>query len=248
MRLLLAAEPVEVTVPTPTGSGFGSTLHVVITAAAQLPGFPSVVPARPHLRGWSHLLAFVAALTLCPLAIVFSPGQRLSIGLFSGAVIALFGISAAYHVLFWGTRAEGIFRRLDHAMIFITIAATYTPIVVVAIPRAGQLTLLAVVWVGALAGATGQLVSSKSPRWLNVGLYVLIGWSILPAINYVWASLGVAGFVLLATGGLLHTVGALIYATNRPNPSPKWFGFHEVFHLFVVAAVASHYVLIAILL
>jgi len=133
-------------------------------------------------------------------------------------------------------------------MIFITIAATYTPVVVVAIPRSGQLVLLGVVWVGALAGATGQLLWSNSPRWLNVGLYILIGWSILPAIHYVWASIGVAGFVLLATGGLLHTIGAVVYALNRPDPSPTWFGFHEVFHLFVIAAVAAHYVLIAILL
>ena len=223
------------------------TISAVITTETR-PELDATGPIRPRLRGWSHFAAFIAAVTLCPLAIIFSPGQRLPVALYTGAVIGLFGISGAYHVFFWGTRGHGLFRRLDHAMIFLTIAASYTPVVLASLPRQGQIVLLTTVWVGALGGAISQLWWPRSPRWLNVALYVLIGWAILPAMNHIWTSLGAAAFSLIVIGGLLHTIGALVYATNRPDPSPRWFGFHEVFHLFVIAAIASHYIVIAMLI
>ena len=200
---------------------------------------------RPRLRGWSHLVAFVAAIVLCPLLIVFSPGLRLPAALYAGAVIGLFGISGAYHVVFWDTRAHGVFRRLDHAMIFVLIAATYTPIVVSSLPGRVGAALLAIVWAGAVLGALMQLFLPQPPRAVTVGLYLLIGWAIAPVMHLMWGRVGLAGVMLIATGGLLHTLGAVVYAREHPNPFPTWFGFHEIFHLFVVAAIASHYVVIA---
>jgi hemolysin III len=202
---------------------------------------------RPHLRGWSHVAACVAAIALCPLVIVYSPGLRIPVGLYAGAVIALFGISAAYHRVFWGTAAHELFRRLDHAMIFVAIAASYTPIALSSLPGRTGTILLVVVWTGAAGGALVQLALPHPPRTAMVALYVLVGWAIAPVVHLVWQAIGVAGFVLLVVGGLLHTIGAVVYARERPNPLPAWFGFHELFHLLVVAAIAAHYVVIAFL-
>ena len=202
---------------------------------------------RPHLRGWSHAAACVAAIVICPLVIVYSPGLRLPVGLYAGAIVALFGISAAYHRVFWGRAGHELFRRLDHAMIFVAIAASYTPIALSSLPgRTGTVVLL-VVWIGAACGSLIQLVLPHPPRTAMVALYVLVGWAIAPVVHVIWQTIGVAGFVLLVVGGLLHTVGAVVYAREWPNPMPAWFGFHEVFHLLVVAAIAAHYVVIAFL-
>ena len=210
-----------------------------------LPVYMLMNPTRPHLRGWSHVLAFGAAVTLCPLVIVFSPGQRLPVALYASSVMALFGISAAYHRVFWATRAYGFFRRLDHAMIFVAIAATYTPIVLAGLDGTPQRLVLWTVWLAAAAGVLTQLFWPGAPRWLTVTMYAVVGWIILPFVVTVWHSLGHVGFVLLLGGGLMHTAGAVVYATERPNPIPGWVEFHEVFHLCVIAAVALHYWLIA---
>jgi hemolysin III len=194
------------------------------------------------------MAAFVVAIALCPIVIVFSPGRRPAVALFATAVVGLFGISGAYHCLFWGTRAQGIFRRLDHAMIFVLIAATYTPVALAALPSPDRFVLLGTVWTGALLGALSSGFWPSAPRWLAMVLYIAIGWAVLPAAHQVWISVGVAGFILLLVGGLLHTSGAVVFATRRPDPSPAWFGFHEIFHVMVIAAIATHYVVIAFLI
>lgn len=224
----------EVTTPT--------TPEIPTLAAAAL-----VVP-RPLLRGWSHLAAGVAAVAIYPILIVFSPGIRLPVALFGAAVIGLFGVSGMYHCFFWGTRAHAAFQRLDHAMIFIVIAATYTPIALRGLSGSGRTAVLVLVWTGALIGAFTQLALPRIPRSITVALYLVVGWAIAPFVHQVWGSLGVAGFILLLTGGLLHTLGAVVYAVERPNPFPRWFGFHEIFHGLVIAAMASHYVVIAIII
>ncbi len=200
--------------------------------------------AKPHLRGWSHAAAAIAALTLCPIVIVLSPGARAAAAVFSVATVLLFGISATYHRFNWGERMHEVMKRLDHSMIFVAIAATYTPIAI-AMPSGPGNLILAVVWIGAAAGVTTQLFWPTAPRPMVVTLYITVGWAALLVIDDVWNTMGVAGFVLLIVGGVLHTVGALVYATQRPNPSPAWFGFHEIFHLFVIAAIATHYVAVA---
>ncbi len=201
----------------------------------------SAVLPKPLLRGWSHALAFVAAVSLCPLIIVFSPGSRAAAALYGAATIGLFGVSAVYHRFNWKARAHSILRRLDHSMIFVAIAATYTP-VALALPHGPGSLVMALVWSGAAAGVAVQLFWPRAPRPLVVALYVTVGWVALFVIGPIWTALGVAGFVLFMTGGVLHTAGAAVYATRRPDPVPSWFGFHEVFHLLVVAAVATHYV------
>ena len=200
---------------------------------------------RPVLRGWSHLIAAVAAIVVCPLVIVFSPGLRTAVAIYAAAVIGLFLVSGTYHTVLWGTRAEGFARRLDHAMIFVLIAATYTPIAVSSLPRNAATLILVVVWTGAVMGLATQLTRRSLPRRLIVSLYIVVGWAITPVVHLLWGVLGVTGFGLLLIGGVLHTVGAVIYATERPNPYPRWFGFHEIFHLLVIGAVAAHYVVIA---
>ena len=202
------------------------------------------LPTKPHLRGWSHAAAAIAAVALCPIVIVFSPGARAAAAVFTGSVIGLFGISAMYHRFNWGPRMHGVMKRLDHSMIFVVIAATYTPIAVVALPDGPGTLIMRVVWVGAAIGVATRIFWQSAPRALVVTLYVMVGWAALLVIDDIWRTLGVAGFVLLMIGGVLHTLGAAIYATQRPNPWPRWFGFHEIFHLFVIAAIALHYVVV----
>jgi hemolysin III len=202
-------------------------------------------PARPQLRGWSHAVACIVAVILCPIVIVLSPGARTAAAIFTAAIVGLFGISAAYHRFFWGDRMEAIMKRLDHSMIFVAIAATYTPIAAVALDDGPGSLILKVVWIGAGAGVLTQLFWPHAPRPILVTLYITVGWAALLVIDDIWRALGIAGFVLLLVGGLLHTVGAVVYATKSPNPWPRTFGFHEVFHLFVIAAIAAHYVVVA---
>ncbi len=219
-----------------------------MSSAADSVSTHSLMPVRPYLRGWSHLLAAVVAIVLCPIVIATASDNRVSIALYAGAVIGLFGISGLYHCLFWGTRAEGVFRRLDHAMIFIVIAATYTPIVLTTLEPTLQKIVLGAVWIGAIGGALSQVFWTRGPRWLSVVLYMLVGWAIIPGIGQLSNALTTVGLVLIVVGGLLHTVGGLVYAVKVPNPSPRWFGFHEVFHVLVIAAIAAHYVVIVFLL
>ncbi|MFT7646190.1 MAG: hemolysin III [Candidatus Poriferisodalaceae bacterium] len=202
---------------------------------------------RPRFRGLSHLLAFAGALTAAPLLILNTPGvgQRFIVAIYALAVVALFGVSAAYHRGDWGERSAGFMRRLDHSMIFVLIAATYTPIAVFALPTSTAQWVLPVVWGGAIVGIVGRLAWAGAPYPVVAVPYLLVGWVGVVALGDILDSLGVAGFVLIVTGGGLFTIGALIYALHRPNPWPKWFGYHEIFHLFVIGGVAVHYVAVA---
>ena len=201
---------------------------------------------RPLLKGWSHVLAAIAAIVLCPILIALAPdGTRAAASIYSACVIALFAISATYHRFDWKGSALAFMRRLDHSMIFVVIAATYTPIAVVALPEFQGRLILAVVWSGAVGGAVLHLFWPDAPRKLLVGLYLSVGWAALLVIVDIWRELGVAGFVLLLAGGLMHSIGGAIYALKRPDPWPTVFGFHEVFHLFVIAGIACHYVVVA---
>lgn len=201
----------------------------------------------PRLRGRSHQIAFVSALTLAPILIVATPGvgPRFVSGIYALAITGLFGVSAAYHRGTWRERGLSVMRRLDHSMIFVAIAATYTPIAVFALPTSTSRWVLPVVWGGAALGVGLRLVWANAPYPVVAAPYLAIGWVGVVALGDVLSSLGVAGFVLIATGGGLFTVGAVVYALHRPNPWPRWFGYHEIFHGFVVAGVAVHYVAIA---
>lgn len=203
---------------------------------------------KPKFRGLIHLLAFSSALTLAPILIVVTPGvaPRFIMATYGLAIVGLFGISALYHRNDWSPRGLGIIRRLDHSMIFVATAATHTPIALLALPSGPGWFLFGVVWGGAVLGIIGRLFFTNAPYAVVAVPYVLVGWSSLFVINHVWAGLGVAGFVLLLVGGGLYTIGAVIYALHRPNPWPRHFGYHEIFHALTVGGAACHYVVIAI--
>lgn len=206
----------------------------------------TAVTVRPLLKGWSHLVAAVAAIALCPILIALSPaGTRGVAGIFSGCVIALFLISGLYHRIQWSPRPHRIMKRLDHSMIFVVIAATYTPIAAVALPQTQGRVILSIVWAGALAGVLLNLLWPSAPRPVIVAPYLIVGWVAIAVIVDIWRALGVAGFILLVSGGVLHSIGAVIYARKRPDPWPTVFGFHEIFHLFVIGGIACHYVVVA---
>ncbi len=203
---------------------------------------------KPRFRGFSHLLAFSSALTLAPILIVVTPGiaDRFIMAIYAVAIVGLFGVSALYHRNEWSVRGASIVRRLDHSMIFVATAATHTPIALIALPSGPGWTLFGIVWGGAVLGIIGRVFFTDLPYWMVAIPYVLVGWCSLFVINHVWASLGVAGFTLLLVGGGLYTVGAVIYALHRPNPWPRSFGYHEIFHALTIAGAACHYVVIAI--
>ena len=207
--------------------------------------FPMHLAPKPALRGWSHRLAFLAAMVLCPILISSAQGARTLAVLYSTAIIGLFGVSSFYHGHSWSRRAHDIWRRCDHAMIFIAIAATYTPISWLMIPKTDATLVLLVVWIGALTGVLVMIFWPSAPKSVLIPLFIIVGWSALLVIDELWKNLGGWGFTFLLLGGALHTSGAVIYGMQKPDPWPSKFGFHEIFHLLVVFAIASHYVIIA---
>jgi hemolysin III len=204
---------------------------------------------KPRFRGFIHLLAFSSALTLAPILIVITPGvaDRFIMAIYAFAIVGLFGVSALYHRNEWSERGIAIVRRIDHSMIFIATAATHTPIALIALPSRPGWLLFSIVWIGAAVGITGRVFFQNAPYAIVAVPYVLVGWSSILVINHVWSSLGVAGFTLLIVGGVMYTMGAVVYALHRPNPWPNSFGYHEIFHALTVAAAACHYVVIAII-
>lgn len=205
---------------------------------------------KPRLRGVSHQVAFFVALAVGPALVVAAPtpGVRAAVVVYSASLAALFGCSALLHRGTWSTRVLPWMRRLDHSTIFLFIAGTYTAVCALALPDGQARTILAAVWVGALAGVGISLAWVDAPRWLTAACYLAVGWVAVAALPWLWAALGVGQFILLAAGGLLYSVGAVVYARKRPDPWPELFGFHEVFHALVIAAVLGHLALIADLL
>jgi len=197
---------------------------------------------KPKLRGWLHAgtfpLSVAAGITLVALA----PSDRAKVAtsVFAVSAALLFGVSALYHRGHWSPRATRVLKRLDHANIFLIIAGTYTPFTVLLLPSGASHTLLWIVWSGAIAGVAFRVLWVGAPRWLYVPVYVALGWV---AVLYVPQFLhrgGVAVLTLVIVGGVLYTIGGLVYGIKRPDPSPRWFGFHEVFHALTVAAFAVH--------
>lgn len=208
------------------------------------PGSPTAAPAaRPRLRGASHLLAFGASLLTGPLLLLATPSgaARLATAVYALSLSALFGVSALYHRVTWTPAKRRWLRRLDHAMIFLVIAGTYTAIAGLSLPRSTAVPILAVVWSGALAGAALQIGGGQRHRWLAVGPYLALGWAAVAVLPQLAERLGPAGVGLLLGGAALYTLGAIVYAGRRPDPRPTVFGYHEVFHLLVVGAAAAHY-------
>lgn len=199
---------------------------------------------KPLLRGVSHEIAVAFALAGWIALVREAPGPRavFAAAVYGLALTAQFGVSALYHRPDWGTRARLVMRRLDHAAIFLLIAGTYTP---VSLLLPGGRLLLALVWAGALAGMILSLLWPLAPKWLMAALAVALGWAVVPMLPSLRAAIGTGGLALLLAGGVAYTVGAFVYASRRPDPFPRVFGYHEVFHALVIVAAVCHYAVVA---
>ena len=194
------------------------------------------------------MLAFttVAVLGIIMLAVAgASPSERLWLGVYVVGTLTMFGVSSLYHCLRWRDRGRAIMRRLDHSAIFLAIAGAYTPIMAVALDGWQKVVVLCAAWGGAIVGMALEWLPLKVPRWLFTAIYVIVGWSAAVAFPQLYRNLGGVGFSLVLGGGLLYTLGAVVYALKRPDPWPAVFGFHEVFHLFTLAGAGCHLAAIA---
>jgi hemolysin III len=202
---------------------------------------------KPRLRGVLHQYAFFASVPLgAALILAASSGRaRLAAAIYAFALSALLGTSALYHRITWRPAARRWMRRLDHSMIFVLIAGTYTPVALLALKGTLASAILIVLWAGALGGVVFKLVWIEAPKWLLAAVYVTLGLVCAAVFGQLPATIGWLGVAGLAGGGLLYTAGAIVYASGRPDPAPATFGYHEVFHLLVVAAAALHYAVIA---
>lgn len=206
---------------------------------------PATLP-KPKLRGVSHQIAFFVTLVAGPALVLFTrPGAaRINIVIYAVCLSALFGVSAAFHRITWQPAARRRMRRLDHSMIFLFIAGTYTAIVL-SLDSTVATWILVVVWAGALGGVTLKLAWLDAPQPLSATMYIALGWVAILALPWLYSALGPVGFALLAGGGICYTLGAIAYARRSPDPVPSVFGYHEVFHACVILAAICHYCVIA---
>jgi hemolysin III len=203
---------------------------------------------KPRLRGVSHQWAFFVSVATGVALVLAAPNGRATAAaaIYAVSVAGLFGASALYHRITWSTvGARRWMRRLDHSMIFVLIAGTYTPVALLALKGTLASTILIVLWFGALGGVIFKLLWIDAPKWLFAGVYVALGLVSAAVFGQLPATIGWLGVAGLATGGLLYVIGAVVYASGRPNPWPKVFGYHEVFHALVIGAAALHYAVIA---
>ena len=206
------------------------------------------VRVKPRLRGVLHQYAFFVSLASGTLLVLLATTVRASVAavIYAASVSALFGVSALYHRVTWTGPARRRMRRLDHAMIFLLIAGTYTPVGLLVLQGRLGTVVLAVVWGGAIAGIVLELAWAGVPRWLGGTVYLALGWVAVVAMPQLFARLGVTGGMLIVAGGLVYSAGAAVYALRRPDPVPAVFGYHEVFHLLVIAGVAAHFLAISL--
>jgi hemolysin III len=203
---------------------------------------------KPRLRGWLHagitpvvLIAGIVLVALAP-----TTPSRLAAAVYAFSGLILFGTSATYHLGNWGERAFAALKRADHSNIYIIIAGSYTPVAALTLDGAKQTYMLVGVWAATIIGILFRIFWHDAPRALYTALYVALGWSVLPfTIDLFRANVAAASLIL--AGGILYTIGGVIYGIKRPNPHPTWFGFHEVFHAFTIAAWACHYIAISVL-
>jgi len=206
---------------------------------------------KPRLRGWLHLATAPLTLAAGVVLIALSPTAATRVGsaLFVGSALVLFTVSALYHRGTWSPRTWTFLRRFDHSNIFVLIAGSYTPFALILLDGTARVALLSVVWAGALLGVMFRVFWLGAPRWLHTPIYLALGWSavfFLPSFaagaQRLGVGVGTAVLVLVIVGGALYTLGAAVYGFRRPDPWPRLFGFHEVFHSFTILAFFTHYV------
>ena len=203
---------------------------------------------KPRLRGVLHMWSFFASVALGVFLVIFAPGVRgtVAAAIYAGSVAALFGVSALYHRVNWKSAGKRRWmRRLDHTMIFVLIAGSYTPFALLVLDGTLAMVILIGIWAGAAAGAIMKLAWIDAPGWLVSLIYVLLGWVGVALFPHMLEELGITPTAMVAAGGVLYTVGAVVYAFQRPDPVPAVFGYHEVFHVLVIAAAAIQYAVVA---
>ena len=210
----------------------------------------SLAAKRPLLRGFLHLGAFMAAIAGIIVMLLLAHNARGYVGasIFGASLITVYGVSAAYHRISWGGRMSSLMRRLDHAMIFFLIAGTYTPFCLIVLRNAWGISLLSATASIAVVGAAMRLAWLNSPRWLALSLYLATGWVALFGASQILQKLDLAPLSLLLLGGIAYSVGGIAYAAKRPDPWPRVFGYHEVFHSFTILGSVSHFVAVAVFL
>jgi len=199
---------------------------------------------KPRLRGWLHLVTLPLAVVAGIVLVSFAPDteSRIASAVFAVCSSTLFGVSALYHRGRWGRRGEAVLRRLDHSSIFLLIAGTYTPFALMLLGGRSGSTLLMLVWAGALAGIAFRVLWDGAPRWLYTPVYIALGWAAIFWLGDFARTAGPTVLTLILVGGGLYSLGGVVYGLRKPNPAPRWFGFHEVFHSFTIAAFVVHYV------
>lgn len=202
---------------------------------------------RPLLRGYFHLGAAIAAVFGGAVLVLLADTASAYVGgvVFAVSLIALYSVSATYHTVHWGRRMSAVLKRVDHSMIFVLIAGSYTPICLLALDRTRGISLLAVVWTIAGAGIALKVAWPDAPRWLSVGLYMATGWIGVVAASQLFAWFTVPSAALLIGAGVLYSLGGMIYGLRRPDPFPRVFGYHEVFHVLVIGGSVLDYALVA---
>ncbi|PVG81648.1 DNA-binding protein [Nocardioides gansuensis] len=211
-----------------------------------------IAEVKPRLRGWLHAVTAPLTLAAGVVLIALSPDDltRTGSAIFTLSAVLLFGVSAVYHRGHWSPRVHAVLQRLDHSNIFLLIAGSCTPFALLLLEGADRWTMLAISWGGAIAGVLTKVFWSSAPRGLSVPIYIALGWAPVfffgdffrGAMASYGAGLGTAVMALVILGGAFYTLGGIVYGTKRPNPWPRWFGFHEVFHTFTIVAFVAHYV------
>jgi hemolysin III len=209
-----------------------------------------IVPAKPRFRGRIHQVAFFVSIPAGVLLIILANGPAaIAVAtVYAVSLAAVFGSSAIYHRGQWTERARRWLKRLDHSMIYVLIAASYTPVAALVLGGTWEAVLLSLIWAGAVVGVTMKMVRPDGLSVLSGTLYIVLGWLAILALPQLVREMTTAELVLLLAGGLLYTAGAIVFATRRPDPSPTTFGYHEVWHSFMVAAAACHYAMILLLM
>jgi hemolysin III len=208
----------------------------------------SPAPEKPRWRGRIHQVAFFVSVPAAIVLVTLAEGRaaRIAAGIYALSLVAVFGASAAYHRGEWTPKALRRMKRLDHSMIFVLIAGSYTPIALLILHGPWSIVILSVVWAGAVSGITLKLIRIDGFSVLTAALYMAMGWFALVALPQLLHEMPSPALVLTIVGGLLYTVGAIVFAIRRPNPSPSVFGYHEIWHAFMVAAAACHFAMVAI--
>jgi len=203
-------------------------------------------PSKPLLRGVLHEVAAFVAAVAGAILVFRASGARARAGalVYGISLVSLFAVSAIYHRPDWSEKVRAVWRRLDHSAIFLLIAGTYTPFSFLLGSRIGWI-FLGIVWAGALLGIAMSVAWVRAPKALVAAVCVLLGWAALPLLPALKASLGTSAVVLLATGGVVYSLGAAVYALRRPDPFPRVFGYHEIFHALVIAGAGCHFAVVA---